>query len=90
MRQIKLTDGTVYHVDRCGAANDALYLNVPDGDLPALVAVFARPDLTARIEHWIDGTEIDHITFEGYTRLISASLSPTGVSVILKNGGIEP
>lgn len=86
MRQIKLTDGSTYPVDRCGATSDTLYLNVPGGDMPALVAVFARPDLTARIEHWIDGTEIDHITFEGYARLISASLSPTGVSIILQKG----
>ena len=86
MRQIKLTDGSTYPVDRCGATSDTLYLNVPGGDMPVLVAVFARSDLTDSIEHWIDGTEIDHITFEGYPRLISASLSPTGVSIILQKG----
>ena len=86
MRQIRLTDGSTYPVDRGGAANDTLYLNVPGGDLPALVAVFARQDLTDRIEHWFDGTEVDHITYDGYTRLASASLSPTGVSLMLQRG----
>lgn len=90
MRQIKLTDGTVYPVDRCSAADGELFLNIPGGTMELAVPVFLQPKLTERIEHWIDGTEIDHITFKGYTRLISASLSPTGVSVILKNGGIAP
>ena len=88
MRQIKLTDGSTYPVDRCGAANDVLYLNVPEGDLPGLVTVFAQPALTERIEHWFDGTEVDHIVYEGYTRLSSASLSPTGVSLMLQRGEI--
>lgn len=86
MRNIRLTDGSTYPVDRCGAANDILYLNVPDGDFPGLVAVFAQPALTERIEHWFDGTEVDHIVYEGYTRLSSASLSFTGVSLVLQKG----
>ena len=86
MRNIRLTDGSTYPVDRCGAANDILYLNVPGGDFPGLVAIFAQPALTERIEHWFDGTEVDHIVYEGYTRLSSASLSFTGVSLVLQKG----
>lgn len=41
MRNIKLTDGTVYPVDLCGASYGTLYVNVTEPkDLLSLVLVF--------------------------------------------------
>lgn len=85
MRNIKLTDGTVYPVDLCGAANGMLMVNVTGThDLLALVLVFGQEEKVQRIEHWFDGTETDHIFFEGYKHLTSAAITDTGVQMTLK------
>lgn len=84
MRNIRLTDGTVYPVDRCGAASGMLMVNVTSGDdLLDLVMVFGVPEKTARIEHYYDGTETDHVIYDGYTALTGASVTDTGVMMIL-------
>lgn len=85
MRNIRLTDGTVYPVDRCGAASGMLMVNVTSGDdLLDLVMVFGVPEKVARIEHFYDGTETDHVWFDGYTALVSATITDTGVMMMLK------
>ena len=85
MRNIKLTDGTVYPVDLCGASYGTLYVNVTEPkDLLALVLVFGQEEKVERIEHWYDGTETDHIFFEGYKHLTSAAITDTGVQMTLK------
>ena len=85
MRNIRLTDGSVWLVDRCGAAEGTMLLNVTGtDDLLGTVLVFGREELTARIEHYFDGTETDHVFFDGYKHLVSASISSTGVTLILK------
>lgn len=85
MRNIKLTDGTVYPVDLCGASGNILYVNVTEPkDLLNLVLVFGQEEKVERIEHWYDGTETDHIFFEGYKHLTSAAITDTGVQMTLK------
>lgn len=87
MRKIKLTDGTEYVVDRCGATADSLLINITSSvTMVDAVNTFSQPSLTERIEHFFEGTTTDHHIFEGYTRLASSSLSPTGVSLMLQRG----
>ena len=87
MRNIKLTDGTVYPVDRCGATLNELMINVTSGDdLLDLVMEFGVPAKVARIEHWFDGTDTDHVVYEGYTALTAASNTGTGVMIMLQKG----
>lgn len=85
MRNIKLTDGTVYPVDLCGASGNTLYVNVTEPkDLLSLVLVFGQEEKVRRIEHYFDGTETDHVFFEGYKHLTSAAITDTGVQMALK------
>ena len=85
MRNIKLTDGTVYPVDRCGAAGELLMINVTSGDdLLDLVMVFGVPEKVSRIEHYYDGTNTDHVFYENFTELVIANVTDTGVMLTLK------
>ena len=85
MRKIKLTDGTEYVVDRCGATADSLLTNITsEATMVEVVNTFSQPSLTERIEHFFEGTTTDHRIFEGYTSLVSVSVSPTGMTVQLR------
>ena len=85
MRNIRLSDGTVYPVDRCGAMEDSLFLNIVSGDsLLALVGKFSDPSGLDCIEHYFDGTTTAHQWYEGYTQLVAASVTRTGVSLTLR------
>lgn len=84
MRKIKLLDGTEYEVDRCGAYDDRLMINITsDLSMMDAVSVFSQSSLTKRIEHYFDGTETDHVFFDGFTRLMAVSLSYTGIFLTL-------
>ena len=85
MRNIKLADGSIYPVDRCGADNGILTVNVITGTIISLIPVFGDPEKTATIEHYFDGTETDHITFTGYTELIGATVTTTGTTFVMRN-----
>ena len=87
MRNIKLADGTVYQVDRCGASSDMLYINVIGESIAKLATDFSNPENTVKIEHWFDGTTTDHIWFEGFDQLVALNLTPTGVTVMLRKEG---
>ena len=83
MRKIKLVDGTIYTVDRCGADGGILSINVVSEKLVDLVPVFADPEKTAIIEHYFDGTETDHVFYKSYTQLVGAGVTNTGTTVFL-------
>ena len=85
MRNVKLADGTVYPVDRCGAADGLLIINVTiDDDLLDIVLKFGHPENVTRIEHYFDGTETDHTYFDGYTELTAVYGTQTGTTVNLR------
>ena len=86
MRHVRLTDWTAYAVDRCGADEERLRLRVTDPGFDMLTAVqkFGDPALTATIEHYFDGTETDHVYFEGYTVLESLLSENAGMVVVMK------
>lgn len=88
MRNIKLSNGNVYQVDRCGADATTLMVNVVHEGyhLLDLVEVFGYPENVQTIEHYFDGTTTDHRFFEGYTKLTNASTSQTGTLLILQKG----
>lgn len=85
-RHVKLTDGTAYTVDRCGADDERLRIRVtePGFDMLEAVQKFGNPALTATIEHYFDGTETDHVYFEGYTALESLLSEEMGMVVSMK------
>lgn len=84
MRKVKLNNGKTFAVDRCGAAGGLLVINVTTGNIPSLASVFSDPEKTCRIEHYFEGTETDHVIFDGYTNLVGISLSDTGITVMLR------
>lgn len=87
MRKIRLNDGTEHEVDRCGADDGILSIRVTDNnDLLELVEEFGKPQNTARIEHWFDGTETDHVWFDGYTELITVQSTREGILLTLRRG----
>lgn len=97
MRNIRLVDGTVYQVNICGAADGQLSIRIADTSLSLLdvIPAFGDPDNVVQIEHYFDGTGIDHIIFSGFTVLIAANLTPSGVHITLREetaggGTIEP
>ena len=83
-RKIKLLNGYIYPVDRCGAMDDVLQLRVTEGTLTGLVTEFGDPQNTQTIEHWYDDTETDHVFFTGYTALTAASQDIYGVTMTLR------
>lgn len=90
MRNVKLADGTVYPVDRCGATDDLLMINVTTADdLLDIVMKFGHPENTTRIEHYFDGTETDHTYFDGYTKLTAAYGTQTGTTVTLRKNAYD-
>jgi hypothetical protein len=87
MRKIRLNDGTEHEVDRCGANDGILSIRVIDNnDLLQLVEEFGKPQNTSHIEHWFDGTETDHVYFDGYTELIAAQSMREGILLTLRKG----
>lgn len=85
MRHIKLTDGVVYTAIRCGALNNQLFLAVEtDQDWIAIIDEFSSPEKTAVIEHWYDGTETDHVKFEGFTALVQIVAIDGGYNIMLE------
>jgi hypothetical protein len=89
MRNIKLTDGSVYEVERCGANEHELrFLIVSPVTMKEAVNAFDDPELTNRIEHYFDGTENDHVVFVGYTTLAGLFQDEHGTEIVLyKNDG---
>jgi len=87
-RHVKLTDGTTYSVDRCGAMDERLRLRVTDTGFDMLEAVekFGDPALTSTIEHYFDGTTTDHVYYEGYTTLESLLSESGGMVISMKRG----
>lgn len=84
MRKIKLADGTVYPVDLCGADDVTLAINITsDDNLLSLVQEFGNPENVSHIEHYYDGTETDHVHYDGYTKLTAAYYTRTGTAVSL-------
>lgn len=68
MRNIRLLDGTVYPVDRCGADGGVLRIRIlPPFVIADVAARFTDPAKTAKIEHYFDGVETDHVIYEHYT-----------------------
>lgn len=85
MRNIKLLDGTIYQVDRCGAANGLLRIRIlPPFKLTDVVKKFTAPAKTATIEHYFDGTETDHVYFTGYTDFLAMEKTEDKLLVILR------
>ena len=85
MRNIKLTDGTVYEVDRCGAADGQLRIRLlPPFKIVDVVKKFTNPAKTATIEHYFDGTETDHVFFDHYTEFLSVEVVEDKLLVVLK------
>ena len=85
MRHIKLANGDVYQVTTCGATQGMLFIVVAtDEDLLDMAMVFGHPENVSTIEHWVDGTTTDHVTFEGYVNLMSAAEIQGGVQLMLK------
>lgn len=90
MRNIKLTDGSVYEVERCGANDQELrMLIISPVTMKEAANAFDNPELTNRIEHYFDGTENDHVVFEGYTTLVGIYQDKHGTEILLykQNGG---
>ena len=85
-RHVKLTDGTTYPVDRCGADEERLRIRVtaPGFDMLEAVQKFGDPAKTETIEHYFDGTETDHVYFTGYTDLESLLSENAGMVVTLR------
>jgi len=85
MRNIKLLDGTVYQVDRCGAADGQLRIRLlPPFKIVDVVKKFTNPAKTATIEHYFDGTETDHVFFDHYTEFLSVEVVEDKLLVVLK------
>ena len=86
MRNIKLLDGTIFEVDRCGAADGRLRIRIIDPVLSMLEAVqiFGDPEMTASIEHFVTGSDVDRVTFEGYTSLEAMIYDGPGLLIILR------
>ncbi len=90
-RHVKLTDGTVYPVDRCGADDERLRIRVtePGFDMLEAVQSFGNPEKTSTIEHYFDGTETDHVYFTGYTVLESLLSENAGMVVSMKRAASD-
>lgn len=85
MRNIKLLDGTIYQVDRCGAADGQLRIRLlPPFKIVDVVKKFTNPAKTATIEHYFDGTETDHVFFDHYTEFLSVEVVEDKLLVVLK------
>ena len=84
MRIIRLTDGTEYPVDNCGALDGVLYVNVLNKDLLGLVLIFGNAEKTAVIVHEFEGTNTDRVEYVGYTELTSAAITSTGTRMSLR------
>lgn len=84
MRKISLTDGTVYSVAKCGADGNTLMIELTDTEdfLPVCMK-FGRPENVQRIEHLFEGTETDHVFFDGFTTLTAVSLGAGSITVVL-------
>ena len=85
MRKVKLVDGTVYTVDRCGASDGRLNIRVTSAGFTIREAAdkFSDPANTAAIEHYFDGSLVDHVRFLGYTVLNGLSADRAGVYIYL-------
>ena len=85
MRNIKLLDGTVYQVDRAGAADGQLRLRIlPPFKIADVAKKFTSPAKTATIEHYFDGTETDHVYFEHYTEFLSMEVSGDKLLIVMR------
>ena len=85
MRNIKLLDGTVYQVDRCGAADGVLRIRIlPPFKLVDVLKKFTVRAQTEKIEHFFDGTETDHVFFEHFTEFLSMSVEGDRLLIIMK------
>ena len=90
MRNIKLLDGTVYQVDRAGAADGQLRLRLlPPWDLVEVVQKFKDPEKTAKIEHYFDGTETDHVTFEHYTEFTALEIVGDKLLIVMREANTD-
>ena len=90
MRNIKLLDGTVYQVDRAGAADGQLRLRLlPPWDLVEIVTKFKDPEKTAKIEHYFDGTETDYVTFEHYTEFTALEIVGDKLLIVMREANTD-
>lgn len=86
MRNIRLLDGTVYQVDRAGAADGQLRLRLlPPWDLVEVVTKFKNQELTAKLEHYFDGTETDHVFFDHYTVFSALEVDGDKLLIVMKS-----
>ena len=84
MRNISLADGTVYPVDRCGAADGRLRVRIlPPYVITDVVSRFTDPVRTRRIEHYIDGSGVDHQVYEGYTEFVAMEIDQGKLLIIM-------
>lgn len=84
MRQIKLSDGSVYPVSLCGAASGLLHIVLSEMSVLTAATTFSDPGKTARIEHYFEGSGADYVQYEGYTVLTSVSVADSGTLVVLR------
>ena len=73
-------------MDRCGADSERLRIRVIDPEFDMLTAVqkFGNPELTKVIEHYFDGTNTDHVYYNGYTGLESLLAESAGMVISMK------
>ena len=86
MRKIRLANGAAYTVDRCGASDGRLNIRVTSEGFTIRTAaeMFSDPANTAVIEHYFEGTRVDHVKFYGYTVLNGLSADRAGVYIYLE------
>lgn len=90
MRNIKLYDGTIYQVDRCGAADGRLRIRIlPPFEIHNVIDQFKDHGKTVRIEHYFDGTEVDHVFFDHYSELLSLEFVGDKLLITMKEVGPE-
>ena len=73
-------------MDRCGADSERLRIRVIDPEFDMLTAVqkFGNPELTRVIEHYFDGTNTDHVYYNGYTGLESLLAENAGIVISMR------
>ena len=91
MRKIRLSDGTEYAINRCGAAENVLWLLVTDTtDIASLVPTFCDAEKTETItDFWTDDA-MPPVTYTGYTMGWSFTQQAEGVLIALGRRGDAP
>lgn len=79
MRTIKLANGSVLPVFRCGAAGGHLYIGVIGDTLLNLVSIFSDPIKTGTIISSVENNPQLDVVYEGYTALTYVLLQEEGI-----------